>query len=178
MTLLIFPAFRSEQLLLRFASTQHSKTVSERHRNRMIVCKTVWCWGCVLKKKPLFYLACDYQVSRDPFFPRFFLGSREAEIHSFLLFFFLSFILFLMNAGILTSSTNSRSWGFKIKKKVYHVAKLTMQSRCIGFGSGSLGSGNNKVGDWNDKQTGDPNQSTTRECKADGQLKKTSPKNH
>lgn len=37
--LLIFPAFRKEQLLLRFASTQHSKTVSERLRNRMIVCK-------------------------------------------------------------------------------------------------------------------------------------------
>lgn len=52
-----------------------------------------------------------------------------------------------------------------------------MQSHCIGIGSGSLGSGNNKVGDWNDKQTGDPSPSTTRECKADGQLKKTSPKN-
>lgn len=52
-----------------------------------------------------------------------------------------------------------------------------MQSHCIAIGSGSLGSGNNKVGDWNDKQTGDPNRSTTRECKADGQLKKTSPKN-
>jgi len=51
MTLLIFPAFRNEQLLLRFASTQHSKTVSERLRNRMIVCKTVWCWK---KKKSLF----------------------------------------------------------------------------------------------------------------------------
>lgn len=52
-----------------------------------------------------------------------------------------------------------------------------MQSHCIGIGSGSLGSGNNKVGDWNDKQTGDPSPSTTGECKADGQLKKTSPKN-
>lgn len=52
-----------------------------------------------------------------------------------------------------------------------------MQSHCIGIGSSSLGSGNNKVGDWNDKQTGDPNPSATRECKADGQLKRTSPKN-
>lgn len=80
--LLIFPAFRKEQLLLRFASTQHSKTVSERLRNRMIVCKRGWYWGKKKiegKKKASFYLVW-VTVCRD-LLTSFFLSSWGAEIH-------------------------------------------------------------------------------------------------
>lgn len=86
MALLIFPAFRKEQLLLRFASTQHSKTTTERLRNRMIVYKRGWYWGWrggregeLKGKKASFYLV--WVTVRRDLLTSFFLSSWGAEIH-------------------------------------------------------------------------------------------------